>query len=87
VAYKLQSFDSASIHPIFQVSQLKLSLKCGVAVTALPLGMEVGDSNPPPRRPFSQPLKIDAMEPHLSNNLFCGKPNHLRRKLAISSFY
>jgi len=51
------SFDSARIHPFFNVSQLKLSLKCDVAVTALPLGMEVGDSDPAPQRPFSQTLK------------------------------
>lgn len=40
-----------------------------------------------PKAILSNLEKIDAMEPHLSNVLFCGKPNHMRRKLGISSLH
>lgn len=47
MAYKLKLLDSAPIHPVFHVSQLKRSVNSGSSVSSLPLGLEVGETKVP----------------------------------------
>ncbi|XP_025981330.1 uncharacterized protein [Glycine max] len=47
VTYKLQFSDSARIHPVFHVSQLKRSVKSGSTTTTLPRRLAVAEYKPP----------------------------------------